>query len=180
MAKENNNEFTAKKIKKAIKAIIKKYPIEKDDSRIEKVYLRKKAISEYYEKNKSKIEDNVLVEIYNKMYNPSILIELSIGLFSGMLATWICDLLKAEIPKSSASPIANIIAGILIYLFILAMLLFALISAYKKILSLRTYIDEIDEYHKEIVHNLIKEREAKYEKRDKNEPKSQKKNRKHK
>lgn len=180
MAKEKNNEFTAKKIKKAIKAIIKKYPIEKDDSRIEKVYLRKKAISEYYEKNKSKIEDNVLVEIYNKMYNPSILIELSIGLFSGMLATWICDLLKAEIPKSSASPIANIIAGILIYLFILAMLLFALISAYKKILSLRTYIDEIDEYHREIVHNLIKEREAKYEKRDKNEPKSQKKNRKHK
>ena len=122
----------------------------------------------------------MLVEIYNKMYNPSILIELSIGLFSGMLATWICDLLKAEIPKSSASPIANIIAVILIYLFILAMLFFALISAYKKILSLCSYIDEIDEYHREIVHNLIKEREAKYEKRDKNEPKSQKKNRKHK
>lgn len=29
MAKEKNNEFTAKKIKKDIKAIIKKYPIEK-------------------------------------------------------------------------------------------------------------------------------------------------------
>ena len=61
-----------------------------------------------------------------------------------------------------------------------SMLFFALISAYKKILSLRSYIDETDEYHREIVHNLIKEREAKYEKRDKNEPKSQKKNRKHK
>ena len=183
MAKEKNNEFTAKKIKKDIKAIIKKYPIEKDDSRIEKVYLRKKAISDYYEKNKNKIEDNVLVEVYNKMYNPSAIKELSIGIISGILATWICEIVKTKIPYTGNSKIeliAYIIAIIILALIIILIFFFMLIQSYKNILSLRSYIDEIDEYHREIVHNLIKEREAKYEKRDKNEPKSQKKNRKHK
>ena len=183
MAKEKKNEFTAKKVKKDIKAIIKKYPIEKEDSRIEKVYLRKKAISDYYDKNKRKIADNVLVDIYNKMYNPSILTELSIGLFSGVLATLICELLKAKIPytgNTTVEIIGYIIGIILVYIFITVFLVLFLFFAYKKILSLLSYLDEVDKHHKETVAMIIKEREADYEKRDKNEPKRNKKNRKHK
>ncbi|PWJ10083.1 hypothetical protein [Ruminococcus flavefaciens] len=183
MAKEKTNEFTARKVKKDIKEIIKKYPIEKDDSRIEKVYLRKKAISDYYEKNKNKIEDNVLVEVYNKMYNPSAIKELSIGIISGILATWICEIVKTKIPYTGNSKIeliAYIIAIIFLALIIILIFFFMLIQSYKNILSLHSYIDETNAHHRKIVYNLIKERETKYEKRNNNEPKRNKKNRKHK
>ena len=41
MFKKKKNNYTRKDVKKAIKNIIKKTPIEKGDNRIEKIYLRK-------------------------------------------------------------------------------------------------------------------------------------------
>mgnify|MGYP003305404900 CR=1 FL=1 len=175
MFEKKKNNYTRKDVKKAIKKIIKKTPIEKGDNRIEKIYLRKKAIKEYYEKNQQHIDDNTLVEIYNKIYNPDILVELAVGIFSGLASNLIGVLLTTQIPYNGDTGkdfIRYILFVAIVVLIAFIAFFCALIYSYKKILSLRSYNDKVDKYHREIVYQYIKKREENIEKKYKNEHKS--------
>ncbi|HEZ7985930.1 MAG TPA: hypothetical protein RWO09_03220 [Ruminococcus sp.] len=183
MTKKQQNKYTRNKVKKDIKEIIKKIPIEKDDSQIEKVFLRKRAIKEYYDKHLHQLTDNTLVEIYTKIYNPNILSELAIGIFSGFATNYLGEFIQTIIPYNGESTkefVCYFIAMILFLGVIFFVFFLMLIWSYKKILSLRSYTDEVNNYHREIVYQYIKKREECFEKRYKNEPKHRKNNRKHK
>ena len=175
MFEKKKSNYTRKDVKKAIKKIIKKIPIEKGDDRIEKIYLSKKAIKEYYEKNQQHIDDNTLVEIYNKMYNPDILVELAIGFFSGYVVNSFYELIQSITSYSDENTkehLLGLIVTTLSFIVIFSLVLLMLLWSYKKILSLRSYNDEVDKYHREIVYQYIKKREENIEKKYKNEHKS--------
>lgn len=175
MFEKKKSNYTRKDVKKAIKKTIKKIPIEKGDNRIEKIYLRKKAIKEYYEKNQQHIDDNTLVEIYNKMYNPDLLVELAIGFFSGYVVNSFYDLIKSIVPyndENTNERLFGVIVTTLSFIVVFSLVFLMLLWSYKKILSLRSYNDEVDKYHREIVYQYIKKREENIEKKYKNERKS--------
>lgn len=146
--------LTAKDVKKDIGKIKKDYPINKCGSNIKRVAQQKKAIKEYFEKNHNRIDDNDLVDIYNNVFNPNILKELSIGVISGLCATMICETVN-QLDY-------NIIANIVIYVIMLIGLAFLIFFSYKNIISMCTYTDEVQAYQKELVLEYIKKREEKY------------------
>ena len=183
MSINSKKSFTVKSVRKDIISKIKKIKTEYRDNKVEYTYLQKQAIKEYYEKNHRQIEDNVLVDIYNTIYNPSILVELAIGILSGISTTILCEIIKTSKPYDGDTVIELLgycVAMAVIILVFFFIFLLMLRWSYKNISSLRSYSDEVEEYHKEIVYHYIQEREKEFEKRCQNEPKWKKKNRRNK
>ena len=109
------------------------------------------------------------------MYNPDILVELAIGFFSGYVVNSFCDLIKSITPyndKITNERLFGVIVTTLSFIVVFSLVFLMLLWSYKKILSLRSYNDEVDKYHREIVYQYIKKREENIEKKYKNERKS--------
>jgi len=180
---KKKNEHGYKAVRRKIREKKKAINSQKDKTEIEKLYMCQDAIKEYYEKNESKISDDDLIEIYNREYNPGVLSELAMGLFSGLLASAAEKLISFNFPYSEGlgiSKTAYFVISFIILIVLVIAFFFGIIFVYKEVSGISSYDNKINEYHKELLDQYIKKRESKYEKKDKNEPKRNKKNRKHK
>lgn len=179
MVNKHQKEYTAKRVRKDIRTALKKIKARKDYTKIEQVYRYKRAIKEYYENKHSRISDNVLIEVYNTIYNPDIFSELIIGILSGLGANTIGDVINTNIPYhggTNTELIVYIIAVVFLIVTVFLILFFLLFVSYKEILSIRSYNNEVDVYHRTIICEYIKKREAECEKKVKNESKHKRKN----
>lgn len=180
---KRKDKYDYKSVRKAIGKEKSRINGRKDITKIEKLYLCKKAIKEYYEKHESKISDNDLIKIYNKEYRPGVLRELAIGLFSGLLASDLEDVINFQFPYKEEFRISEFTYSLvlfIIFLFLAVVFFFLLLFIYNQISSMSSYGDKIHDYHREILDEYIIKREEKYEKRNKNEVRNSRKNRKHK
>lgn len=170
---KNENELKSKKVLNEIKKRNKKISKKKNISKIEKTYIKKQNIRKYYEDNVSLISDDELVKIYDKIFKPDILVELTIGVTAGLISSFLAAdfdlhwLLPDNISNITIGHIfAFVIICLLITIFIVFPAVFLVIFAYRNIASLRSYHDEIDDYHREILRKYISEREMTYHKKD--------------
>lgn len=180
---KKTNVYKYKTVRKNIGKEKSKINSRKDITKIEKIYLCQKAIKEYYDKNESKISDDVLIKLYDKEYNPSVFSELTMSLLSGFLAMFCEKAINFQYPYTpelGISKLSYFICLSLVFIILLFSFFFATMYVYNKVAAISSYDNTINEYHKELLDQYIRNREANYEKRDKNEPKRNKKNRKHK
>lgn len=182
--KKREIKSAVKKIHKDIRAINKKIRKKDNISKIEKSYQLKKEIKNYYQQNKHQITDDILVAMYDEIYQPSVIIELSIGVFSGMLSSFFIDLLvdtHLDFPTDTLlNVLIKFIASAVIFLIAMVVFTWGLLEAYKQIRSLYSYSDEVNDFYKSYLKELIEERESKLHKEAADEQRNKKKNRKHK
>jgi len=179
----NANKISCHSVIKLLRKKRKEINKRNDISKIEKIYLCKKSIKDYYEKNESKISDDDFVKIYNKIFKSNILMELAIGLTSGLFASGLEKTISIQFPYSGNN-FSELVIYFLVICFIFAffaiIFFFLILFSYKQISSLSSYYDDIDDYHRKVLKEYIKKREEKYEKRNKLEQRNKKFNRKHK
>lgn len=182
--KKKEIKSAVKKISKDIRAINKKIKDDTELSCIEKNYLLKNEIKNYYHQNQYKISDDVLVAVYDETYQPSVMGELSIGVFSGMLASLMIEYSLHLLPDFQKDSVLIMIVQGIVYLFLIlfgiVLFVFGLLKAYKEIRASYTYSDEVNDFYKSFLKELIAKRETKLQKESVDEQRNKKKNRKHK